>query len=461
MPRVNFLALRGLVSYKFELIQGALMKTSVENKSGLLKRITVEVPSEKVTSSFDRVYKDIQKNATIKGFRKGKAPIATIKAIYADSVKKDVLQDLLSETYGAAIREHKLQPVTQPAVNFDGELKEESAFTFTAEFEVHPEVKVKKFEKLKVEKEKWTLDETEVDKVVDNYRQQGAQLVPIFEERPVQEGDTAVIDFVGKIEGTPFEGGSAQDYPLELGSKNFIPGFEEAIVGMKTGAQKAIPLRFPDDYHAEFAGKDVVFDVTLKTIKKKSLPELNDEFANTSAGFPTVEAFKQDIRDRMTEGEEKRIQSDLRSRVIQELVKQNPLEVPQQILNEEKEAMMQDAFKNLSQRGMTAEQFAEYKTKWEKDFNEAASVKVQANFLVMSLSETLNLTASRKDVDERIEKYAKQIGMEPAKVRAFYEKSPSGLSGLQYQIIEEKVVDHLLQTAEVKEVSKDQLTDKQ
>ncbi|MEK6554306.1 MAG: trigger factor, partial [Bdellovibrionota bacterium] len=304
------------------------------------------------------------------------------------------------------------------------------------------------------------LDEPEVDRIVDSYRQQGAQLVPLFEERPVQNGDTAVIDFVGTIAGVAFDGGSAQDYPLELGSKNFIPGFEEAVLGMTIGQKKSIPLRFPDDYHAEFAGKDVVFDVTLKGIKKKTLPELNDEFANTTAGFPTVEAFKQDIRDRITEGETKRIQNDLRSRVIQELVKENPIEVPEQILNEEKEAMMQDAFKNLSQRGMTAEQFEEYKTKWEKDFNEAAAVKVQANFLVMSLSETLKMTATNKEINERIEKYAKQIGMEPQKVRSFYENSQGGLSGLQYQIIEEKVVDHLLKSANVKEVSKDQLSDK-
>lgn len=436
------------------------MKTSVENKSGLYKKLTVEVPSEKVTSSFDRVYKDIQKNATIKGFRKGKAPIQTIKSIYADSVKKDVLQDLLSEAYSEAIREHKLQPVTQPAVNFDGDLAENKNFTFTAEFEVHPEVNVKKFEKLSVEKEKWQLDEKEVDKVVDSYREQGAQLVPIFEERPVADKDVAVIDFVGQLNGTPFEGGSAQDYPLEIGSKNFIPGFEEAVIGMTIGQKKSIPLRFPDDYHAEFAGKDVVFDVTLKGIKKRTLPELNDEFANTSTGFATVEALKQDIRDRMTEGETRRIQNDLRSRVIQELVKQNPIEVPQQIVNEEKEAMIQDAFKNLSQRGMTQEQFEEYRKKWDNDFNEAASVKVQANFIVMNLSEKLELKASQADINERIERYAKQLGMEPQKVRSFYERSSGGLSGLQYQIIEEKVVDHLLKTADVKEVSKEELNEK-
>ena len=434
------------------------MKTSVENKSGLYRKITVEVPSEKVTSSFDRVYKDIQKNATIKGFRKGKAPLQTIKSIYADSVQKDVLQNLLSEAYSHAISEHKLQPVTQPAVNFEKALAEDTPFTFTAEFEVHPEVEVKNYEKLSVEKEKWALDEAEVDKVIESYRQQGAQLVPLFEQRPVQNGDTAVIDFAGMINGVAFDGGSAQDYPLELGSKNFIPGFEEAVVGMSVGQKKSIPLRFPDDYHAEFAGKDVVFDVTLKEIKKKSLPDLNDEFAKNFAGFDTLEALKADIRQRMTEGETRRIQGDLRSRVIQQLVKENPIDVPQQIVNEEKEAMVQDAFKNLSQRGMTEAQFEEYRAKWDKDFSEAAAVKVKANFLIMSLSEKLQLNATMKEVNEKIEKYAKQLGMDVQKVRSFYEKSQGGLSGLQYQIIEEKVVDHLLQTAQIKEVSKEKLT---
>lgn len=437
------------------------MKTSVENKSGLFRKITIEVPSEKVTSSFNRVYKDIQKNATIKGFRKGKAPIQTIKTIYSDSVTKDVLQDILSEAYSQAIKEHKLQPVTQPAVNFDKALAENSDFTFTAEFEVHPEVTLKKYEKLKVEKEKWELQDAEVDRVVDSYRQQGAELVPLFEDRAVQNGDVAVIDFAGTIGGTAFDGGSAQDYPLELGSKNFIPGFEEAVVGMSVGQKKSIPLRFPDDYHAEFAGKDVVFDVTLKAIKKRSLPELNDAFAKSVTGFDTVEALKQDIRNRMTESETRRIQNDLKSRVIQQLVKENPVAVPEQILNEEKEAMIQDAFKNLSQRGMTQEQFDDYKKKWDQDFSEAAAVKVQANFLIMSLSEKLNVSSTAKDINERIEKYANQLGMDPQKVRSFYEKSPGGLSGLQYQIIEEKVVEELLKTAEVKEVPKDQLTDKQ
>lgn len=432
------------------------MKTSVESKPGLYRKLTIEVPTEKVASSFSRVYKDLQRNATIKGFRKGKAPIATIKSIYGDSVKKDVLQDIFSEAYSKAITEHKLQPVTQPSVNFEA-LNEDAPFTFTAEFEVHPEVELKKTEKLKVEKEKWNLDEAEVNKVLTSYQEQGGELVTVFEDRPAQKGDTVIIDFVGKIDGVPFEGGTAQDYSLELGSGNFIPGFEEGVEGMKVGAKKDLQLKFPTDYHAELAGKDVVFETTLKGLKKKSLPELNDAFAQKAGGFATMEEMRADIRNRISEYEQNRIKNDLRTRLIKKLVEENPLTVPETIQNEEKSAMMQDAWKNLSQRGMSEAEFEEYKKKWDKDFSDAAAVKVKANFLIMSLAEKLNIQANKKEIDARIEKYAKQLGMDIEKVRSFYTKNNGGLSGLQYQIIEEKVVDHLIEKADIKEVPKETL----
>lgn len=432
------------------------MKTSVESKPGLYRKLTIEVPTEKVASSFSRVYKDLQRNATIKGFRKGKAPIATIKSVYGDSVKKDVLQDIFSEAYSKAITEHKLQPVTQPSVNFEA-LSEDAPFTFTAEFEVHPEVELKKTEKLKVEKEKWSLDEAEVTKVLSSYQEQGGELVTVFEDRPAQKGDTVIIDFVGKIDGVPFEGGTAQDYNLELGSGNFIPGFEEGVEGMKVGAKKDLQLKFPTDYHAELAGKDVLFETTLKGLKKKSIPELNDAFAQKAGGFATIEEMKNDIRNRISEYELNRIKNDVRTRLIKKLVEENPLTIPETIQNEEKSAMMQDAWKNLSQRGMSETEFEEYKVKWDKDFSDAAAVKVKANFLIMSLAEKLNIQANKKEIDARIEKYAKQLGMDIEKVRSFYTKNNGGLSGLQYQIIEEKVVDHLIEKADVKEVPKESL----
>jgi trigger factor len=436
------------------------MKSSVETQPGLYRKLSIEVPAEKVTAAFDRVYKDLQKNATLKGFRKGKAPLAQIKATYGDNVSNDVIQELIQEAYGEAVQEHKLQPVTRPEVQLDGALLEGASFKFSARFEIQPTIEVKKFEKLKVEKEAWKFDEATVENILNSYREQAAELVTVFEDRPAQMGDVAVIDFLGKLEGVPFPGGEGKEYSLELGSKSFIPGFEEAVVGMAIGSFKAIPLRFPDEYTPELAGKEVVFDVTLKSLKKKALPELTDEFAKTLGGFETVEDMKKDIRGRITEQESKRVESDLRSRIVHALVEANPIEVPEQIQQQEIEAMMNDAWNNLRQRGMSEGQFEEYKTKWQKEFEEAAAVKVKANFLVMALSDKLGLGADKNELDERIERYAKQLGMEPAKVREYYSRS-GGLSGLQYQIIEEKVVEQLIKTAEIKEVPKEQLADAQ
>jgi trigger factor len=433
------------------------MKSTVEAQTGLYRKLSIEVPAEKVTAAFDRVYKDLQKNATLKGFRKGKAPISQIKATYGESVKNDVLQEIFQENYSQAVQEHKLQPVTRPEVKFDG-LLEGAPFKFTARFEVHPTVEVKKYENLKVEKEQWSFDEKSVDNILNNYREQSAELVTVFEDRPAQSGDTAIIDFLGKLDGVPFPGGAGNDYSLELGSNSFIPGFEDGILGMTIGGFKPLKLRFPDDYTPDLAGKEVVFDVTLKALKKKALPELNDEFAKKLGGFETVEDMKKDIRARITEQETRRVQGDLRSRVVRALVEANPVEVPEQIQREESQAMIDDAWKTLSQRGMNESQFEEYKAKWEKEFNDAAAVKVKANFLVMALSEKMGLGANNEELNARIEKYAKQLGMEPAKVRDYYAKS-GGLSGLQYQIIEEKVVEALIKTADIKEVPKEKLAD--
>lgn len=433
------------------------MKSSVETQSGLYRQLSIEVPAEKVASAFDRVYKDLQKNATLKGFRKGKAPLAKIKAVYGDSVKNDVLQEIFQQSYSEALVEHKLRPVTRPEVKFE-DLDESKPFKFTARFEVHPTVELKKYEKLKVQKEAWTLDEKSIDNILNSYREQSAEVVSVFEDRPAQMGDIAVIDFLGKLNGVPFDGGAGNDYSLELGSNTFIPGFEEGVVGMTIGQLKPIQLRFPDDYTPELAGKEVVFEVTLKALKKKALPELNDEFAKTLGGFETLEDMKKDLRGRITEQETRRVQNDVKTRLVRALVAANPIEVPEQILRDETQAMIDDAWRSLQQRGMNERQFEEYKAKWQKEFEDAAAVKVKANFLVMALAEKLNITATNEDLNDRINKFAHQLGMEPAKVREYYTRS-GGLSGLQYQIIEEKVLEELLKTAEIEEVPKEKLAD--
>ena len=267
------------------------MKSTVENTSTLGRKINVDVPVDAVRSAFDRVFQSIQKNAEIKGFRKGKVPMATIRTMYKDRVMGDVANELINQFYFHALTEHKLEPIGNPELEFD-DPTELSDFKFSATVEVRPEVKLTKYENLEVIKEKFAVDNAAVEKVLENIRASRSTLETILEDRPAQEGDTAMIDFDGSVDGQPLPGGKGMGHPLELGSKSFIEGFEEGIIGMKPGAEKTLNLKFPTPYHAkELEGKSVEFKVKLNELKKKVLPELNDEFLKSLGGPSDLEGL--------------------------------------------------------------------------------------------------------------------------------------------------------------------------
>ncbi|RYZ87556.1 MAG: trigger factor, partial [Proteobacteria bacterium] len=248
------------------------MKTDLEKVSSLHRKINVEVPSTVVQNTFERIFKDIQKEVAVKGFRKGKAPIATIKSMYLDRVKQDVAQELIQMHYVQALTEHKLDPISNPEFEFDVPT-EAKDFSFSASFDVRPEVNLKKYEGIEVEKEKLVIDDKKVNDVLDNIRTSRASFENVLEDRPARVGDTAVVDFEGFVDGAPLENGTGKDHNLELGAKQFIEGFEEGVVGMKVGDNKTLNLKFPTPYHsADLAGKSVEFKVKLTALKHKVLP---------------------------------------------------------------------------------------------------------------------------------------------------------------------------------------------
>ena len=207
------------------------MKSTVDKLEGLSRKINVEIPADKVQQAFDKVYKAIQKKANIKGFRQGKAPITTIKSMYGEQVKSDVVNDLVNEAYSSALEQNSLEPVGYPKISFQG-IEEGKGFNFSAEFEVRPAVEVKKFEGLAVMKEKLEIPEDRIGSILENIRTGQAETVTVFEDRALHDGDVAVIDFVGTVGGQPLPNGSAQGHELEIGAKQFIEGFEEGLVGM-------------------------------------------------------------------------------------------------------------------------------------------------------------------------------------------------------------------------------------
>ena len=434
------------------------MKSTVEKKSPLQRVLNIEVPKAVVASQFDQAFKGIQRQAHIKGFRPGKAPIATIKSMYGDRVKNDVAQELIQKHYFAAVKEHALDPINYPEFDFEVP-KEESDFSFSANFEVRPEVSLKKYEGLDVESEKFTMDEKRVTDVIDNIRTARAQSVDVLEDRPAQKGDTAIVDFEGFIDGKPLENGAGKDHQLELGANQFIEGFEDGVIGMKIGGHKTLNLKFPSPYHsAELSGKAVDFKVTLKGLKKKELPELNDEFVKGLGGAESVDKLKEMIREDLEKSEKKRIEGDLKNRLLKVLVKNNPVEVPPSMLKDQKEALMEDMKRRMSEQGMGENEFGQYSEKWDKDFTTTAMEMIQSGFLIDAIAKKHEMRWSQEELEQKFEEYSKETGIDIARIKEFYSK-PEQLQRLTYMITEEKVLDFLTKSAKIKEVEKDKLKD--
>lgn len=432
------------------------MKSTVEELAGLSRKINVEVPTEKVQQAFERVYKAIQRKATIKGFRQGKAPLNTIRATYGDQVKSDVVNELINEAYSSALEEHKLEPIGYPKIAFDN-LEENKNFKFSAEFEVRPEVKLNKYEGLPVLKEKLEIPADRIDSVLENIRTGQAETVTVFEDRSLRDGDVAVVDFTGIVNGAPLPNGSAQGHELEIGTNQFIEGFEQGLVGMKIGESRTLNLKFPEGYHeASLSGAPVTFETKLTGMKKKVLPELNDELAKKVGDFKSLEELKTRIREDIEQSEEKRINEEMKNRVVKSLVDANPVEAPRSLVEQQMETLVEDFKGRLKQQGLSDQDFDQYKSKWGKEFEESATFMVKSTFLLDALAEKLGLRAEAAEVEAKIEEYGKQTGIEMARLKEFYAK-PERRSRLNFQVTEEKVVNYLVGKASVTEVTKDRL----
>ncbi len=433
------------------------MKVNLEELSKLERRLNIEIPLEKVAKAFERIYQEFQKQATIKGFRKGKAPLDKIKSIYKDEARSNVLQDLVQEHFFQAIDQNNLKPIQQPRLKIH-DLDEHKSFSFSADFEVHPEINLKNYENLSVKKELLDVDEKVIQQTLEKMQAQQAEFVPVFEDRPSQNGDVAVIDFEGFVDGQPLENAKGTQHNLELGSNQFIPGFEEGLLGTKPGQSRTLNLSFPPEYHvAQLAGKPVRFEVQVKELKKKALPALNNEFSK-KMGFDTVDALKAAILEDAKKNEEARIKEDFKNRLLKELAKQNPVDVPKSMLESQKSFLIQDMRERMRGMGMTEANFDDYSSKWDSDFTETATFIVQSSYLINAIAAKESLSASQEDMEKKIQSYVDQTGMDPAKVRSIY-NNEEARSRLNHIITEEKVVEFLTGKAKVIEVKKADLKD--
>ncbi len=432
------------------------MKTVLEKVSTLERRLNVEIPASLVGESFEKLGREAQKKSQIKGFRPGKAPMSTVQLVYKDEIINGVVEDLIRRYYPKALEEHSLDPIGHPEFDFENKPIVGEEFLFTARFEIQPEVVLKKTEGLEVEKEKFQVDEAQVELVLNNIRLKSGGFVNLLEDRPAQQDDFVIIDFTVQVDGQLVSGESEKDFLLQLGSKTFIEGFEDGIIGMSVGSTKTLHLQFPDGYKpAELSGKSVIFEVTLKSLKRRELFELDDQFPQRiGSAEETLEQYKNKLRQEIESVERNRIERDFKEELLKVLVKENPVDIPPSFLREQEEILIKNMRRKAEESGrLQSENIDNYIKQVGAEITETARYMLSSNFLIHAVANKHNIKITDEDVEARLASLSKSYNLTKEKIEEVYLQSKN-MQQLGYSVLEEKVIDFLSRSAKVKEMEK-------
>lgn len=424
------------------------MQVKVDILEGLQRKLTVEIPAELVDEKVSSGLKKAQKNAKIDGFRKGKVPMNVVAQRYGAAVRQDVLGELIEDSYSDAIKQEKLIPAGQPQINPVSGFAANEAFVYEATLEIVPEFDVKGLDSLTVKKPVSTVEQADLDKMIDTLRQQTATWAG--SEAAAVEGDRVMINFVGKIDGETFEGGSAEDVPVVLGAKQMLPEFEEALFDKKVGDAVVATVNFPEDYHGQdVAGKTAEFDIDVKLVEKPELPEVDAEFIKR---FGIEDGEKASLEKAIRENMERELEGGVRrivhQQVMQHLVDANQIMIPEGMVVQEKERMAHE--QNLEQAIADEEQRNKI---IEEQFDQPARRRVLLGLVMGKLFEEKKITPDAERVEAHVEKIAATYE-DPREVREFYQKNPNALEQVYAQIMEDQLIDNLLADAEIIEESK-------
>lgn len=433
------------------------MTSTVESLSSVKKKISFEIPAERVSTEIDKVFGQIQKRAAIKGFRKGKVPRTLVEQNYGSMMEGDVLKNLFDETYFKALADHKIFPVSHPLIESD-EVKRGVPLKYSATVEVLPEIEVKDYAGLQVKKEKFVSDDAPVEARLNEMREGMAVLKPLEEGKSAENGHFVVIDFVGSVDGIPFEGGSAESYQLELGSGRFIPGFEDQLVGVKAGDQTTVAVTFPEEYgNEDLAGKQASFAVTVREIKVKELPELNDEFAMQFGEFETFDQLKAKLVELHEKQENDRIKADLQDRLVKALLEKNEIEVPSTLVDRQLQMMLSNMKNRLAQQRLSLELMGMDDEKFKVQYHDSAENQVKGSLLLEAVAKKEGVKVEEADIEVKLRAMAEEAGQDFERVKSFYEQNHNAKENLVAHLNEEKVLGYLLEKAVVTEVAKDEL----
>ena len=388
-------------------------------KNGNQATIVVEIDKELMETGVNKAYMKARKNIMIPGFRKGKAPRKMIESMYGAHVfYEDGLEEIFPEIYKFAIAEQDLKAIGRPSLT-DMDISEDNVVTLTLTTDTYPEVTLGDYKGLEVEKAEATVTDAQVDAELDRMAQNVASTETV--ERAAEMGDTANIDFEGFDNGVPFNGGKGENFDLKLGSGSFVPGFEEQVVGMSAGEEKNIDITFPEDYHAELAGKAVVFHVKCNKVTTTNVPAIDDEFAKDVSEFETLEELKADIRAKALEKAQKQIDSSYEQAAVDKAAENTTVDMPNALIEAELDTQMERFAYQLQMSGYSVEQYAKMMggdlSTMRNAFRPAAEKQAKINVTLEKIAEVEGIEVTEEDMTAEFESLAKQYSLEVDKVK--------------------------------------------
>ena len=405
------------------------MSVQVENLEKNMAKLTVEVSPEDFEKAVQAVYMRNKNKITIPGFRKGKAPRIMIEKMYGAGIfYEDAANALIQEEYPKAAEESKLDIVSQPEIDIV-QIEKGKSFIFTAEVAVKPEVTLGEYKGVEVEVSPVEVTEEEVAAELKREQENNSRTIDV-DDRAVEQGDMVTLDFEGFVDGEAFEGGKGTDYPLTIGSNSFIPGFEDQLVGAQIGEEKEVNVTFPENYHAnDLAGKPAVFKCTVKTIKVKELPELDDEFAKDVSEFDTLEEYKADIEKNLRERKEEVAKREKEDKAVDAVIANAQMDIPEPMIQSQINQLMQDFIRRMQAQGLSIDQYYQFtgldNAKVQEQMRPQALKRIQSRLVLEKIAEVENIQISDEKFEEEVKRMADMYKMEADKLKEMmgdYEK---------------------------------------
>lgn len=428
------------------------MKTNLLSKEKNVAKFTMEFTAEEFEQACIDAYKATKNQFSIDGFRKGKAPRSIIEKHYGEGVFfEEAVNQLFQQNYLNAVQELDLDIIDSPAAEFS-EIGKGKPMTITITVPVYPVVEVKDYMGVEAEQEKAQVSDESVQAEFDNMLKRNARMITV--DRESKNGDTLIFDFKGFVDGEQFEGGTAERHELKLGSGMFIPGFEEQLEGLKAGDSKNVEVKFPENYTEELAGKDATFECLVHEVKEEEIPELDDEFVKDVSEFDTVDELKEDIKKRQLENAKNMVVSRAKDAVVEKVYENNPVDVPDVMVEDEITRMIQEIGQQLSYQGLTVENYLQYMGKdmseMRNELREDAAKKVGTRIVLMSIIDKENIQVSEEEMEAELAKIAEAYKKDVEEI-----KNMIGMENLTYfqkDVQITKVIDMLYDNAKIKEV---------